>query len=165
MPRLLKNNEVFEDDYRILDSELADQAFAGTLLIPARELDQHKKLLEQKQQPAGLFLDSDDEVESYADILSSFDLITINFPKFIDGRGYSLCRILRDRYHFKGDIRAVGDVLIDQIFMLQRCGFSSYYLREDQKAEDAIKALDTFTLRYQGSSDDPEPLYRKRKAS
>ncbi|MGI9281118.1 MAG: DUF934 domain-containing protein [Endozoicomonas sp.] len=161
MARLLKNNEVFEEDFLILESETDSNGSSDILLIPAKNLEQHKELLDQEQQ-TGLFLDSDDEVEAYADALSRFDLITINFPKFMDGRGYSLCRLLRERYQYQGDIRAIGDVLTDQIFMMKRCGFSSYYLREDQKAEDAIKALDTFTLRYQGSTDDPEPLYRKR---
>ncbi|WP_062269912.1 DUF934 domain-containing protein [Endozoicomonas arenosclerae] len=160
MARLLKNNEVFQEEYQLLGAENSENE-SGTLLIQAKHLNQHQTLLQQNQ-PIGLFLDSDDELEDYEDQLEKFELIAINFPKFMDGRGYSLSRLLRDRYQFKGDIRAVGDVLVDQIFMMKRCGFSSYYLRDDQKAEDAIKALDTFTLRYQGSSDDPEPLYRKR---
>ncbi|KEQ15075.1 DUF934 domain-containing protein [Endozoicomonas numazuensis] len=161
MARLLKNNEVFQEEYQVLGSEDVEST-SGTVLVQAKHLDQHLQRLQQHDQPIGLFLDSDDELEAYEEQLSNFELIAINFPKFMDGRGYSLSKLLRDRYQFKGDIRAVGDVLVDQIFMMKRCGFSSYYLRDDQKAEDAIKALDTFTLRYQGSSDDPEPLYRKR---
>ena len=107
-------------------------------------------------------MEPDDEPETVSGELHRFDLVAVNFPKFVDGRGYSISRILRDRYHFKGEIRATGDVLVDQLFYMKRCGFSSFALREDQVVENALKALDAFTLRYQGCSDDPEPLYRKR---
>ncbi|MGM0783025.1 MAG: DUF934 domain-containing protein [Pseudomonadota bacterium] len=89
-------------------------------------------------------------------------LIAIDFPKFTDGRGYSLARLLRERYGYTGEIRAIGDVLVDQCFYLTRCGFDALSLREDQWLEDALHALNAFSRAYQPAVDEPEPLFRHR---
>lgn len=88
--------------------------------------------------------------------------VAIHFPVFTDGRGYTLARLLRERYAFTGEIRAVGDVLIDQLFYMRRCGFDAFALREDQRLEPAIQALGTFTLSYQSGVDIQEPLFARR---
>jgi len=97
-----------------------------------------------------------------AEQLLDAPLIAIDFPKFTDGRGYSIARQLRERYGYQGQIRAVGDVLIDQLYYMSRCGFDAFLLREDQVVEDALNALDTFSLSYQPGTDTPEPLFRRR---
>lgn len=94
--------------------------------------------------------------------LASAPLIAIDFPVFTDGRGYSTARLLRERYGYQGEIRAVGDVLIDQLFYLSRCGFDAFSLREDQIVEDALRALKTFSRSYQPGVDSSEPLFRRR---
>ncbi|WP_084155773.1 DUF934 domain-containing protein [Halomonas halocynthiae] len=94
--------------------------------------------------------------------LASAPLIAIDFPVFTDGRGYSTARLLRERYGYQGEIRAVGDVLIDQLFYLSRCGFDAFSLREDQIIEDALRALKTFSRSYQPGVDSTEPLFRRR---
>lgn len=94
--------------------------------------------------------------------LASAPLIAIDFPVFTDGRGYSTARLLRERYGYQGEIRAVGDVLIDQLFYLSRCGFDAFSLREDQIVEDALRALKTFSRSYQPGVDSTEPLFRRR---
>lgn len=90
-------------------------------------------------------------------------LIAVDFPKFTDGRGYSLARLLRERYAFAGEIRAVGDVLVDQLYFMSRCGFDGLSLREDQWLEDAQRALGAFSRAYQPAVDQPEPLFRRRE--
>ncbi|PMR75615.1 DUF934 domain-containing protein [Billgrantia endophytica] len=94
--------------------------------------------------------------------LADAPLIAIDFPRFTDGRGYSLARLLRERHGFTGEIRAVGDVLVDQVFFLTRCGFDALSLREDQWLEDALNALNAFSRAYQPAVDEPEPLFRHR---
>ncbi len=162
MPRLLKNNEFYEDSVIVVTAETDLSSVQGALLVPVKlwlvDSEQYKNL----SQMVGLLFEADDVPESVANDLNNFELIVVNFPGFMDGRGYSTARELRDYYKFEGEIRASGDVLIDQLFAMKRCGFDSFLLRDDQKQEDALKALDTFTLRYQGSSDDLQPLYRKR---
>nr|MDT0253482.1 DUF934 domain-containing protein [Endozoicomonas sp.] len=81
---------------------------------------------------------------------------------FMDGRGYSIARLLRDRFDYRGDVRAIGDVLVDQIYYLKRCGFSSFRLREDQNPEYAIKALSSFGADYQTAANKSTPVYRLR---
>ncbi|APE32219.1 hypothetical protein BOX17_15410 [Halomonas aestuarii] len=94
--------------------------------------------------------------------LQQAPLVGIDFPKFTDGRGYSIARLLRERYGYRGQIRALGDVLVDQLFYLSRCGVDAFSLREDQNVEDALNALTTFSRGYQPGTDDPEPLFRRR---
>ncbi|WP_163557172.1 DUF934 domain-containing protein [Halomonas sp. NO4] len=109
------------------------------------------------------WLASDTELTpELADALQDAPLIAIDFPKFTDGRGYSLARLLRERYGYPGEIRAIGDVLVDQVFFLTRCGFDALSLREDQWLEDALRALNAFSRAYQPAVDEPEPLFRHR---
>jgi uncharacterized protein (DUF934 family) len=77
--------------------------------------------------------------------------VDIAFPNFTDGRGYSIARILRTRLQFKGDIRATGDVLVDQLSYMARCGFTSFALRDDQSVNVAKHTLLAFSLSYQSS--------------
>jgi uncharacterized protein (DUF934 family) len=77
--------------------------------------------------------------------------VDIEFPNFTDGRGYSIARLIRSRLQFKGDIRATGDVLVDQLAYMARCGFTSFALRDDQSVTVAKQALKAFSLSYQAS--------------
>ena len=90
------------------------------------------------------------------------DLVAINFPKFGDGRGYSKARLLRERHGYKGELRAVGEVLGDQLFYMHRCGFDAFEL-VDGKDVDGRPALPRTISRvtYQAATDDPRPLYRR----
>ncbi|MEK6293743.1 MAG: DUF934 domain-containing protein, partial [Paraburkholderia tropica] len=100
-------------------------------------------------------------------VVADFDkiaLIAIDFPVFRDGRGYSIARLLRERYGYKGEIRAIGDVLRDQLRFYERCGFDAYALRADKDIHDALKAFTEFTVQYQGAFDEPSPLFRRRAA-
>ncbi|MCM5703438.1 DUF934 domain-containing protein [Larsenimonas salina] len=89
-------------------------------------------------------------------------LIAIDFPAFTDGRGYTMARLMRERAGFKGDIRAIGDVLIDQLYYLRRCGFDSFALRDDQDVDDALRAFQSFSVHYQTGVDQNEALFERR---
>jgi uncharacterized protein (DUF934 family) len=88
----------------------------------------------------------------------------VNFPKFADGRGYSTARLLRERYGYHGEIRAIGDVLHDQLFFMKRCGFDAYAVRADKDIEAALAGFDDFSDAYQAAVDQPQPLFRRRAA-
>ncbi|MFY0988961.1 DUF934 domain-containing protein [Halomonas sp. C05BenzN] len=110
------------------------------------------------------WLASDTELtDALAAELLDAPLIAIDFPKFTDGRGYSLARLLRERHGYAGEIRAIGDVLVDQLYFMTRCGFDALSLREDQWLEDALGALGAFSRAYQPAVDQPEPLFRRRE--
>ena len=71
-------------------------------------------------------------------------------------------RLLRDRYKFKGELRAIGDVLRDQLFFMARCGFDAFAIRADKDPEDALQSLKDFSVTYQAATDEPLPLFRRR---
>ena len=94
--------------------------------------------------------------------VSSPPLIAVEFAQFVDGRGYSIGRLLRERHGFTGELRAIGDVLRDQLLALTRCGFNSFALKDGKSLEDALQAFDEFSGAYQNTVDQPVPYYRRR---
>ena len=110
----------------------------------------------------GVWLDSHDEPEILAGVVNELPVIAVNFPKFSDGRGYSIARLLRERLSYRNDLRAVGDVLLDQLQFMKRCGFDTYVLRADKDINKAARCLNFFTQGYQAATDTDEPLFRRR---
>jgi uncharacterized protein (DUF934 family) len=102
---------------------------------------------------------NDVAVESLTTELASADAVELHFPKFSDGRAFSQATQLRRRLGFTGDIRATGDVLIDQVLQMQRTGFSSAVLREDQSAAHAQKLLHHYSGFYQGDAQKATPHF------
>ena len=105
------------------------------------------------------------DTELNAELASTLDkapAVAVDFPAFTDGRGYTIARLLRERYGFTGEIRAVGDVLVDQLDYMRRCGFSTMALRDDQHPEDALRALNAFSVRYQTDVEERQALFEKR---
>ena len=90
--------------------------------------------------------------------------IDLHFPKFTDGRAYSQAFLLRRRLGFQGEIRATGDVLIDQLVAMARTGFDVAVLREGVDASAAQRQFDRFPAFYQGSAVDTQPLFAKAAA-
>ena len=93
--------------------------------------------------------------------LEGVDRIELNFPKFTDGRAYSQAYLLRRRRKFTGDIRATGDVLIDQLVQMQRTGFSSAVLKEGKDVAEAQRQFDRFAAFYQADLVQPKPLFAR----
>ncbi|OHY82725.1 DUF934 domain-containing protein [Marinobacter sp. AC-23] len=110
----------------------------------------------------GVWLDSHDEPETLANHVNELPLIAVNFPKFSDGRGYSIARLLRERFGYKNELRAIGDVLLDQLQFMKRCGFDTYELRPDKDIRKAVKSLNFFSQGYQAATDTDLPLFRRR---
>ena len=94
--------------------------------------------------------------------LTLFPLIALNFPVFSDGRSYTNARELRQKYAFKGEIRAIGDVLRDQLYYMAQCGFETFEIRHDQEAELCLNAFKDFKTGYQSTITVPTPLFRRR---
>lgn len=104
-----------------------------------------------------------DEFEEAAPRLLRLDMIAIDFPDFRDGRGYSIARLLRTRHGWKGELRAIGDVLRDQLNYMRRCGFDAFAVRADKDIDDALKSFGFYSVNYQGGADEPAPLFRRRR--
>ena len=101
------------------------------------------------------------DADPLAQNLAGVQTIELNFPSFSDGRAFSQALMLRRRCGFKGDIRASGDVLIDQLSQMQRCGFSSAVLRADQDISKGRELLTHFSAFYQGDVSQPQPLFAR----
>lgn len=99
-------------------------------------------------------------VEDQAD-LNVFPLLAIHIERFADGRAYSTANLLRSRFGFKGELRAVGDVLRDQLYFLRRCGFDAFQIRADRSAEDALASFKDFSEPYQAAVHIDQPLWRR----
>jgi len=97
--------------------------------------------------------------------LAGVDRIDLHFPKFTDGRAYSQAYLLRRRLGFTGDLRATGDVLVDEVLQMQRSGFTSAVLRADQNLAHAQAQLTRFASFYQGDAAHPQPLFKTEGAS
>jgi uncharacterized protein (DUF934 family) len=158
MPKIIKGTEVVDDAWVIVDKDFEGQLPIGKLpLLPMQYwLDNREKL---NLTVAGIWIDSDESVELVGHEANLFPLIAVNFPIFTDGRGFSIARLLRERYEFNGQLRAIGNPIQDQLFYLKRCGFTSFDLKEGTNLEAAISSLDDFDKSYQGAIVPPEPLF------
>ncbi len=171
---IIKGREVVEDDWQVLrlaePVEGAPQIDPATVAVPEGKIIVPQSLwLVQREVLAaraaageiGVWIASDERPEAIKDDLSKLAVIAVDFPKFTDGRGYSIAYNLRLRLGWAGELRAIGDVLRDQLFQMQRVGFNAYATRPDRSIHDALKGLSDFSETYQASVDQKLPLYRR----
>ncbi|MCB5364009.1 DUF934 domain-containing protein [Pusillimonas sp. CC-YST705] len=160
-PHLIIEGKLVENDLRRFEPEPDTHATpddeAGWL-VPvsvwvAHPLDDWK----QRRHPVALLVEPHTELESLfehsslSDLQAHVSLIAVDFPAYTDGRGYSLAQLLRQQYGWTGELRAVGDVMIDTMHYLARCGFDSFLVKPGHNPQAALAALATFTLAYQKS--------------
>jgi uncharacterized protein (DUF934 family) len=164
MQRIIKNNEVIDETWHLLpkDTSFDDLSNCDDLIVPLALWREHGHALEARDGGLGVWLDSDEEAEEIGADVGKFQVIALNFPAFTDGRSYSNARLLRDRYGYKGELRAIGDVLRDQLFYLHRCGFDAFAIRADKDPYEALEGLKDFSVTYQAATDEPLPLFRRR---
>lgn len=148
--------QLVENDGWQLLREPAETLPPGALILPLH------RWLAQPSGYHGLWLGPDDDVEALQLWLGVLPLIAIDFPSFRDGRGYSQAYLLRTRLGWQGELRAVGDVLRDQLSHMRQCGFDSFAVREDKSAVDALKGLQGMSVLYGRSVIEPRPLFRRR---
>jgi len=168
MAQLIKLGAAATDSWQTL--EIAEGETPETVALPTGDVifplavwQARKAEIISCHKRIGLLLQPDERVEDVAADLDYFIVIAVNFPKFVDGRGYSTASLLRQRYHYQGELRAVGDVLHDQLFFYQRVGFDSYALKDDKNLVHAIEAgFKPFSDAYQTSTTQPQPHFRRR---
>ena len=112
--------------------------------------------------PPDLVLEPTDDPAIVAGAVGLAGVIAVNFPKFSDGRGYSIGRLLRERYGYKGELRAVGEVARDHLHAMEQCGFNAFQMREGEDPQEALAAFGDFSDSYQATAARPEPLFRRR---
>ncbi len=161
---LLKNNEVSEDNWRNLDDEDAISV-EESIIVSLKRWQESKDDFSGRNGQLGIRLESNQKPEEISADIDRFDLIALNFPALPDGRAFSYARILRERYGFKGELRATGKVIQDQLFFMHRCGFDAFELSEGEDIEKSIAALSSFSVAYQPAADEIAPAYKARHQS
>ena len=163
MPTLIKSGAIAADSYTRVDA--VDGALmlpAGDILVGLDTLLAHRAQILAHAGRKGVQLKPDQFAEQISDLVTQLDLVAVEFPAFADGRGYSTAYLLRTRFGFKGELRAVGDVFKDTLFYQARVGFDAFALRADKDPVDALQAFDEFAEVYQASADQPQPLFLRR---
>jgi uncharacterized protein (DUF934 family) len=125
------------------DAPLPDEAPRRPLILPLARWRALGPALRSPQW--GVWLGPADDPELLLPDLPTLPLVAVHFPAFTDGRGYTIARLLRSRYCYRGELRAFGDVLRDQVYFLARCGFDALQLRADQSPEAALQALGDYS--------------------
>jgi len=152
-PTAQADSNLFKDGAFLADpfgswSETSDPASARYLHVPLPEFLAHREAFLANPHPIGLLVSPGDNVEEVAGDLGRFSSIAVTFPSFTDGRGYSSARLISERLGFAGELRAVGDVLADQIPLMRRCGFTAFVVTHEPTRralrEGSLAAVDIF---------------------
>lgn len=160
MRQIIKNRQIIEDVWQ----HVADGAEwpTGPIIVSLTHWKQQRIALLARGEPVGVRLPNTVNVADLVEDLPQIAVVALEFPKFTDGRAYSQARLLRERYSYRGEIRAVGDILRDQLFFMARSGFDAFELQADRSLENALEAFGEFTESYQAAVDQTLPLYRRR---
>jgi uncharacterized protein (DUF934 family) len=165
MPEIIRGGAVVADDWQILrpapETPVAEIDIPpGRVVVPlALWLERYAGLISRGD--VGVWLAGADDPTPIAPWLPQLPLVAVDFPKFTDGRGYSVAFLLRSRLGFRGELRAIGDVLPDQLFFMRRVGFDAFAVRPDKDIRQALRSLRPFSDAYQGSWDNAVPAFRR----
>lgn len=139
---------------------------SGKIIVPLSVFIARKAELQERiaNNRVGVWIDThevlEDLINNLSDI-SALPIIAVHVERFADGRIFSLGTLLRSRYGFKNELRAIGDVLRDQLYFFKRSGFTSYQVRADRSATEALASLNDFTNPYQGAVDETRPVFKR----
>ena len=161
--KLIKHGAVIDDAWQVLREIPEGGLPNGKIIVPLNYWLEHRDSLRtrgQGEEKVGVWLASDQPPAPLADDLAQLPVIAIDFPLFTDGRGFSYGRTLREHFKFKGEVRAIGQFIRDQLYYLSRCGFDAYAI-ETAEPEKAIESLNDFSSSYSAAIDQPLPWFRR----
>lgn len=166
MPKLIKDGAIIENNWTLIAKPEGDPGEVvlpvGQIIIPLVIWQTQKSQL-QTRKDIGVWLDSDETAHQLGEEAQQLPLVAIHFPLFMDGRPFTTARLLRERYGFTGELRAIGNFIRDQLCYLRRCGVNAFaFAREDMDLPAALTSLTDFSEYYQASVDQPLPLFRRR---
>lgn len=157
---LIKDGAEIEDTWTYLESG-AELPSSGCISVPLAKLIEESDTLLARNQQIGVRLSPADDPHDLAPFLDRIALIEIDFPKYVDGRGYSQAQLLRRRLGYDGELRAVGHVLRDQILYMNRSGFDAYQTTRADLA-NVLNALDEYSAVYQPAADGQQSVFSRR---
>jgi uncharacterized protein (DUF934 family) len=149
---LIKGGEVVGDPWRLLAADEPEPT-EGPIVVTLERWQREQNALLARAAPLGLRLKAGEHPKVIGEQVARFALIALEFPKFTDGRAYSYARLLRERYGYKGELRAVGQVLRDQLLFMHRCGFDAFEIARADAAEAWRKAMVEVSVFYQPAGD------------
>ncbi len=158
---LLKESRIVDDPWTTVadDAPLPE----GGAIVSLERWQAEREQLQARNAPLGILLRSDQPPTLIADDLAHFGVVALDFPTFKDGRAFSYARMLRERYEYAGEVRAVGDVLRDQFLYMHRCGFDAFEVMGEQAAEDWRAALAEIDVFYQVGADGGPSVTKLRR--
>lgn len=159
MRQLIRQREVVPDDWRTADED--PEGASGAVIVPLVRWQTERDHWGALKARLGVRIGPADSVEAIAADLPRLSLVAIEFGGIGEGRGYTHAQLLRRRYHFQGEIRAVGKVQRDQLFYMARCGFDAFELPEGADYAVALTAFNDFTASYQTATDQGLSLHRR----
>ena len=169
MALIIKDRNVVTDPWLRLelnpDGSTPTAPAALDVIVPLAMWREQRTRLLVRPGRLGVWLDSHEEPGAIAEDLKLFGVVAVSFPKFGDGRGFSTARLLRERYGWRGELRAVGDIFRDQLLFLESCGFDAFALREGEDPQEALTGFGVFSESYQASYTRPLPLFRRRQSA
>jgi len=151
---LLRNARIERDDWMFVGDDQPIPS-SGPVVVSLARYRAERDRLDRRPDPLGLRLESDETPRGLAGGARRFALICLDFPKFTDGRPYSAARLLRERYGFRGELRATGNVLRDQLGFMRRCGFDSFEIPDGARALKWLAALREISVHMQPAADGP----------
>lgn len=158
---LIKNAEEIEDRYlRIVDDVPVPEE--GPVLLPAARFLADAERIAGRRGETGVIWPNNRDIAELSPYLDRLALVALVLPAFKDGRAYSQARMLRERYHFRGEVRATGDVLRDQFLFLHRAGFDVFEIRKPEDAQAFCEALQRYNVFYQPAADAQVSALRRR---
>jgi len=163
MREIIRNGEIVTDTLQYVDSREAAMEVDGDVCVPCHVLASGLDGIVRPGRRVGVLAECTRPVFELAPFLPQLDIVVITFAKFGDGRGYSMARLVRDRFGFGGELRARGDVLRDQAFYLRRCGFNAFESKDSSRLPGILKAFEDFRDVYQPASDIPLPAWRRHE--
>lgn len=147
---IIKNQQILENTWTFVDDDAP--LASGDITVSVKRWTEDKPALLQHSGKVGVRLAPADNVAALGNDLTFIKLIELNFPAFSDGRTFSQARLLRSRYNYQGEIRAVGNYMTDQVFYLHRVGVDAFEFNDPKDMELALSAIKDFTVRYQAST-------------
>lgn len=164
MPRkIIKDGVIVDDTYTLIESQeqLDSAASDSDIIVPIELYLANKDQLASRSGNTGVAFEAEGGIDQVLTDLESISVIALDFPKFMDGRSYSYARELRQRHGYKGEVRATGDVLKDQLYAMAQVGFNSMVTREDLDIEIAVTALNDFEQSYLGDVHNHNPWFKR----
>ena len=169
MGTIIKDKKLAADPWLRLESAADGTApvipAQGDLIVPLALWRAQREALLARAGRLGVLVEGHEEPASFVEDLRHFGVIAVYFKSFGDGRGFSLGRLLRERYAYQGELRAVGDIFRDQLYFLSGCGFDAFELRDGEDPQEALAGFRVFSEAYQTSTERPLPLFRRRLAT